>query len=240
VQHVLGDRLHLFDFKREFERIAPQVVLDMIPYTEQDVQDVIKTFKGIAWRVVAISSQDVYRAYDVFRQLESGPIEPIPLTEDSPLRDRLYPFRGLLERPFDRSDDYEKILIERVVMTNPDLAGTIVRLPMVYGSGDFRHRLFPLLKRMDEQRPAIVLEESFARWQGCHGYVKNVAYAIVLAVTQDQASGRIYNVAEPSAVSEAERIRAIRRIAGWQGEVLVVPKSQMPESWELPYNTTQA
>jgi len=27
VQHVLADRLHLFDFKREFERIAPQVVL---------------------------------------------------------------------------------------------------------------------------------------------------------------------------------------------------------------------
>jgi len=36
-------------------------------------------------------------AYDVFRQLESGPIDPIPLTEDSPLRDRLYPFRGLID-----------------------------------------------------------------------------------------------------------------------------------------------
>jgi len=94
VQHVLADRLHLFDFKREFERIAPQVG-GADSYTEQDAQDVIKTFKGIARQVVTISSKMIY--HDVFRQLESGPIDPIPLTEDSPLRDRLYPFRGLID-----------------------------------------------------------------------------------------------------------------------------------------------
>jgi len=44
----------------------------MIPYTEQDAQDVIKTFKGIARQVVTISSKII--AYDVFRQLESGPM----------------------------------------------------------------------------------------------------------------------------------------------------------------------
>jgi len=50
--------------KGEFKRLA-QVVLDMIPYTEQDALATMSTFKGIAQRVVAISSMDVYRAYGV-------------------------------------------------------------------------------------------------------------------------------------------------------------------------------
>lgn len=36
------------------------------------------------------------------------------------------------------------------------------------------------------------------------GYVENVAAAIALAVTREQAAGRIYNVAEPRALSVAE------------------------------------
>lgn len=35
VHHLLGDRSKLADMKSEFEHLAPQVVLDMIPYTEQ-------------------------------------------------------------------------------------------------------------------------------------------------------------------------------------------------------------
>ena len=239
VNYIRGDRKNLSDFKSEFERISPHVVLDMIPFTEQDAKDLVNIFKGVAGRIVAISSQDVYRAYDVLRKLESGSPDPVPLNEDSPLRSRLYPFRDLLEKPFDRSDDYEKILVEQVVMADPNLPGTILRLPMVYGPRDFRHRLFPYLQRMDDNRPAIVLEENIAQWRGPYGYVENVAEAIALAVTNERAAGRIYNVAEFSSVTEAERIRNIGRIAGWNGEVVVVPRTKMPESWDLPYNTDQ-
>ncbi len=105
---------------------------------------------------------------------------------------------SLPEKPFDRSDDYEKILVEQVVMADPDLPGTILRLPMVYGPRDFRHRLFPYLQRIDDNRPAIVLAESIAQWRGPYGYVENVAEAIALAVTDERAANRIYNIAEHS------------------------------------------
>lgn len=239
VNDLQGDRHNFAEFKSKFEQLSPQVVLDMIPFTEKDAQSLVSTFKGIAQRVVAISSQDVYRAYDVLHFLEAGAVEPAPLTEDSPLRSRLYPYRDVPDKPTGRSEDYEKILVERVVMNEKDLPSTILRLPMVYGSRDPKHRLFSHLKRMDDKRPAIVLEESYAQWRGCWGYVENVAAAISLAVTDERAVGRIYNVGEASNFTEAERIRNIGHVAGWKGEVVIVPRSLMPESWKLGLNTEQ-
>ena len=95
-------------------------------------------------------------------------------------------------------DDYDKILVERVVIGEPDLPGTILRLPMIYGPGDDAHRLFPYLKRMDDGRPAILMEEVRARWRWARGYVEDVAEAVVSAVLDDRAAGRVYNVSEPA------------------------------------------
>lgn len=238
VHHILGERTHLDEFKNKFEEISPQVVLDMFAYTEQDARTLMKTFKGIAQRVVAISSMDVYRAYGVILGRESN-VNPVPLTEDSPLRQQFYPFREMPNRPLDAPVDYEKILVERVVMSDPDLPGTILRLPMVYGPGDIRHRLFPYLQRIDDNRPAIVLEESIAEWRGSYGYVENVAYAIALAVCDERAKGRIYHVADAEVFSEAERITRVGKVAGWQGKVVSVSKDKLLTEWKLPVNAEQ-
>jgi nucleoside-diphosphate-sugar epimerase len=239
VNHILGDRHSLLDYRSEFEQLDPDVVLDMIPYTQSEAEDVIRTFQGIAHRVVGISSQDVYRARDILWRREVERLDPTPLTEDSPLRSQLYPYRGILHPPGVPSDDYDKILVENVYMTALDPIGTILRLPMVYGPNDPMHRFFPYLKRMDEGRPAIVLEAQLAHWQGSYGYVENVAHAIALAVTDPRAAHRIYNVSEPTALSQADFIRAIGQVAGWTGQVVVVPQSALPESWVLPFNVSQ-
>ena len=237
VKWIKGDRHYLSDYQQQFQQLAPQVVLDMIPYTAKEAQGVVDTFKDIAQRVVAISSQDVYRARDIIWQRETSIIDPTPLTEDSPLRSQLYPYRGLSEDPL--AQDYDKIPVEQVLMSATDLPATIIRLPMVYGVGDYRYRLYPYLKRMDDKRPAIVLEEKLARWQGCYGYVENVAYAIALAVNDERAKGRIYNVAELPGSTEADLVKAIARIVGWQGEIVIVPKTQMPASWQFKANLDQ-
>lgn len=237
VKEIKGDRTQLPEMKSELQHLSPDVVLDMIPYTEQDALTIIKSFQGIAQRVVAISSMDVYHAYNVLLGKESG-IVPVPLTEDSPLRQQLYPFKDMPQRALNAPADYDKILVERVVMSDADLPGTVIRLPMVYGAKDPLHRLFPYLKRMDENRPAILLPENFAQWRGCYGYVENVAQAIALAVTNPQATKRIYHVADLQ-VSEAERLKQVGKAAGWQGEIISVPKQYLPVDWNLPFNTNQ-
>lgn len=237
VKEIKGDRAQLPEMKSELQHLSSDVVLDMILYTEQDALTTMKAFKGIAQRVVAISSMDVYRAYNVLLGKESD-IIPVPLTEDSPLRQQLYPFKDMPQRALNAPADYDKILVERVVMGDADLPGTIIRLPMVYGAKDPLHRLFPYLKRMDENRPAILLPENFAQWRGCYGYVENVALAIALTVTNSQATKRIYHVADLQ-VSEAERFNQIGKAAGWQGKVISIPQHYLPADWNLPFNTEQ-
>ncbi|HEV2132546.1 MAG TPA: NAD-dependent epimerase/dehydratase family protein, partial [Longimicrobiaceae bacterium] len=104
----------------------------------------------------------------------------------------------------------------------------MLRLPAVYGPGDAFHRLHEYLKRMDEGRPAILVEAQQAEWRWTRGYVENVAAAIVLAVTDARAARRTYNVGEPDALSEVEWIRQIGRAAGWEGEILPVPSDRLP------------
>lgn len=230
VTHLHGDRQRLADFAEEFRRLAPDVVLDMAPFTEQDAQAVMATFRIIARRVVALSSQDVYRAYGRFHRTEPGPPEPVPLSEYAPLREKLYPYRGTGRG----LDDYDKMLVERAVTGSPILPGTVLRLPMVYGERDSQRRLFFELKRMDDGRSAILLEESFARWRWTRGYVENVAAAIALAVADERAAGRIYNVGEPEALTYGDWVRAIGGMAGWTGEVVVVPNGRLPARLRPP------
>ena len=232
VRHIHGDRNRLADFASQFKRLAPDVVVDMFALSEQDACDVVETLRGIVHRVVAISSQDVYRAYGTLHGTEPGPIEPVPLSEDAPLRDNLHPYR-------DRGmglDDYDKILVERAVMGSPDLPGTILRLPMVYGPGDQQHRLYLELKHMEDTRRYILLEDSMARWRWTREYVANVAHAIALATTSEGAAGRIYNVGEAEALTHHEWVQAIGRAAGWKGEVVVVPKERWPRKASENYH----
>ncbi len=239
----LGDRSHLADYRALFKRFSPDVVLDTRPMRGEQSQQLMKSVKGIAGRVVALSSGDVYRAYGTLRGLEPGPLEPVPIAEDAPLRHRLYPYRGHSPRPPDDpmrwADEYDKISVERAVMGDDALPGTVLRLPMVYGPGDDQHRLYPYLKRMDDGRPAIIMDEALSRWRWARGYVENVADAVLAAVVDERASGRVYNVSEPDALSEKEWVEAIANATGWTGRVVALPGERLPAPFKQPLNFRQ-
>ncbi len=235
VRHIYGERKRLKEYVPEFSCFAPEVVLDMIPSIENDAITVMDIFSGVAERVVAISSQDVYLAWGRLHGTEPGLPEPVPLREDAPVRSRLFPYRGKV----DGMDDYDKIPVEKRFMGDGRLPGTILRLPMVYGPGDHRHRLFEYLKRMDDGRPAILLEEGFAKWRWTKGYVENVADAIILAVTDMRAVGKIFNVGEPETHTMKEWITEIGMLAGWEGKILEVPAGLMPSYLLSDINTEQ-
>jgi nucleoside-diphosphate-sugar epimerase len=232
VRHYFGERADLPAYREEFAHAAPEVALDMRPLIEVEARAAVEALRGIARRLVAISSQDVYRAYGRLIGTEPGPPDATPLTEDSPLREKQYPYRGETPRPDDDprrwADDYDKILVERIVLGEPSLPGTVLRLPMVYGPRDGQHRLFEYLKRMDDSRSAILLGAGAARWRSNHGYVDNVADAIALAVTDDRAAGHVYNVGEEDSLTQTEWIQCIAEQAGWQGSIVTLPPDRLP------------
>ena len=103
-----------------------------------------------------------------------------------------------------------------------------MRLPAVHGPGDYQHRLYRYLKRMDDGRPAILLDQAEAAWRWVRGYVEDVAHALALATGAEHAAGRVYNVADPVAYSEAEWVSRIASVHGWEGEVVAVSPERLP------------
>jgi nucleoside-diphosphate-sugar epimerase len=233
VQHIFGHRDRLSDVVEDFRRFGPDVVLDMILFTERQAHEVVNALRGMSDRLVVVSSADVYRNYDGFRLKPTAQPDPAPLDENAPLRETLYPYRGH-GLSFEHADDYDKILVEQVVLDQPDLPATVLRLPAVYGPGDKGYRLRPYVQRMADGRPAILLADEQARWRWTRGYVGNVAAAIALAVTDSRAAGRIYNVGENPTPTEREWVERIGGAAGWHGKVVTVPSDQLPTNLRQP------
>lgn len=197
--------------------------------TEADARAFAAGVRGRVDRAVVISSADVYRAYGRLRGTEPGPPEPMPLTEDAPLRERLYPYggehapRGVPATPW--LHEYDKILVERLVREM--LGATVLRLGMVHGPRSYRY--WEHLRRMEHGRPAILLGAAQAALRGTRAYGEDVARAIVLAATREPSSGRTYNVGEREPMEEAELVRALADAAGWPGKITVVPRASIPD-----------
>ena len=238
VRFIQGDRERWSEHARDLQRLEPDVVLDMIPESRRHGRELVQTFRGVARRSVAVSSLDVYRAYDKLRGLIAGESDHTPLAEDAPLRERLYPYQAP-SGPADPDTEYEKILVEREVLGSSELPGTVLRLPRVYGPNDPLHRLWQYLKPMLDGREVIVLGKERAQFRGSRGYVENVARAIALAVTDERATGQIYNVGEPDALSEIEWVREIGGVLNWSGEVVTLPGERLPEHLRDTLNWSQ-
>jgi len=179
------------------------IVVNMVAMGEADARAAVDAFAGRAGRLVLISSGDVYRAYGRLTGHEPGEPDPVPLTEDAPLRSALYPYRAHAARMGAYAYNYEKILAEAAVREGA-LPYTILRLPKVYGPAD---------------NADLATVYGFAgqpQWRWTHGHVENVAQAIMLGATHPAATGRIYNVGEAVTPTMGERLARlpVRAAAG--------------------------
>ncbi|HET9304420.1 MAG TPA: NAD-dependent epimerase/dehydratase family protein [Candidatus Sulfotelmatobacter sp.] len=244
VEDIRGNRNQLQASAQELKKFAPEVVIDLIVSSGSQAEDLMNAFRGSANRIVMLSSMDVYRAIAVLHGTEDGPLEPLPLTEESALRRTLHTYtpdilQGLRKTFAWVTDDYDKIPAERVVMNDPDLPGTVLRLPMIYGPGDHLHRFFPIVKRISDGRRYILFADALAAWRSPRGYVENVAAAVALAATESRAAGRIYNVCEEPPFSELEWARKIADEMQWKGEFVTLPAERTPAHLLRPGNAAQ-
>jgi nucleoside-diphosphate-sugar epimerase len=243
-EELRGDRNQLTASAPELKRFAPDVVIDLTISSAPQAEEVMKIFRGATQRVLMLSSIDVYRAIGISHGTETGPLQQLPLTEESELRRTLHPYppesMQILRKTFAWvTDDYDKIPAERVVMNHPELSGTVLRLPMIYGRGDPLHRFYPVVKRIADKRRHIIFPETLAAWRSPRGYVENVAAAIVLAATDERAARRIYNVCEQPSFSELEWARKIASAMHWDGEFAILPVESTPPHLLRPGNTAQ-
>jgi nucleoside-diphosphate-sugar epimerase len=138
------------------------------------------------------------------------------LTEDSPLREQVL------------DAEYDKIGVE-AALRELELPVTVLRLSGVHGPGDFQHRLWSYLKRMDDGRPVILLDEAMASWRWARVYVEDAAHATALAATNETAAGTTFNVAAATAAGETEWIAEIGHSVGWRGQIVSAPAALLPD-----------
>jgi nucleoside-diphosphate-sugar epimerase len=242
---IVGDRRRLTESADSLRALAPDVVVDVVLSSGRQARELMNVFRGHARRVVALSSMDVYRACGVTHRLEDGPLESLPLREEtSALRTKLqtYPPAQVqaLQQIFGWLDEeYDKIPIEREVLAHGELPGTVVRLPMVYGPRDPLHRFHPIVKRIVDGRRVIAFSADMAQWRATKGYVEDVGAAVVAAALADRATGRIYNAGEADTLTELEWAQQVARVLNWDGEFKLMPDDRLPAHLRAPGNTAQ-
>jgi nucleoside-diphosphate-sugar epimerase len=232
IPHIHGDRDRIGEHRDAIARFAPEVVVDMRAMTEAQARSTADAVRGIARRLVVVSSMDVYRAYGRLHGSEPGePLTP-PFDEDSPLREKLYVYREhtpavIAQRP-PWMDEYDKILVERVALTDRELVGSVVRFPLVHGDRDGQRRFYPIWKRITDGRRAILMSTGSAGFRSSRTHVDNAGHAVALVATDDRAAGRVYNVGEPDALAWSEWARLIGREMSWGGQLVIRSSDEMP------------
>jgi nucleoside-diphosphate-sugar epimerase len=226
VRHVHGDLSSWADHVDELREFRPEVVVDMVAYVREDAGRVLD-FSGIASRAVVVSSADVYLAFGRVHQTEPGPPVELPLTEDSPLREVVI------------DPTYDKVAVEEGARSDPGLPVTILRYPAVHGPGDPQHRLYQFIRRMDDGRPAILVQDSMADWRWMRGYSEDCAHALALAVESEEHAGRTYHVAWREALPLVEWLSKVAGVVGWDGRLVPVPHAQLPEPLRFDGNFDQ-
>ncbi len=207
VQHIRSSQaaIPVVEFPEAVGMLQPEVVVHMIAMGQADGHAAVKFFSGKAQRIVGVSSGDVYRAFGVFQGFETGAVQAMPLTEESELRTKLYPYRSDSE-PGDWKHDYDKILMEKELLGDANISGTILRLPKVYGpeTGQGLDHYYHFTRHLN--------------WRWTHGFVENVAHAIALAATHPDAGGKIFNVGEQDTPTVEERLSMLPASQGEKTE----------------------
>lgn len=200
-----------------------RAVVDLLAYVEADTLPLLDALDGEVERWVMASSCDVYRNYEGLQR--RGAPAPIltPLSEDGPLRTRLYPYRSDPLRSPEAADAwmdaYDKIPLEAALRGRPGLDGVVMRLPMVFGPGDRQRRFAWLLAPMLSGAERLTVDPAWAAWRTTYGYVENVAHALAAAVSHPAAAKGTFNLGEAETPDHRDWIGRFARALGWRGAV---------------------
>ncbi len=217
VPHLHCDRADLAAHRQELAAFRPDAAIDCRALTRADAQRALDSLPaGIP--LALISSIDVYRAFGALHL--DRETDPVPIDEDSPVRDYRYPYRGKLPD----MDAYDKLDVEDVYLP---AGATALRLPMVYGEHDYQQREEFILKRVRAGRNRIPFGSGM--WLACRGYVRDIARGVRLVLESPAVAGLVLNLCEDRTFSMRMWSRMILEAAGSEAELVRVADQALPE-----------
>ena len=224
--HLHADRRDFASLAADVAAFGPGAVVDTLALSAADAAAVLPHLPDC--RLVVLSSCDVYRAFELTLDEQGG--EPVPITEESPVRRGRYPYRGRFPAP----DDYEKLDVEPAYLERD---GTVLRLGFIYGEHDPQRREEFVLRRVRAGRTRIPV--GAGSWLLSRCYVGDVAGAVLAAIDSDAAPGQVFNVVEPASGTVADWARQILAAAGHEAELVTVPDAAVPGDLDITRNQAQ-
>jgi UDP-glucose 4-epimerase len=216
--HVHADRADLGGLSGRLLALRSDAVIDTRALTQADAEAVLPHLPDA--HLVLLSSIDVYRAYELILAGQGG--EPVPISEDSPVRVGRYPLRDLLPG---LGEHYDKLDVEPGYLAR---GGTALRLAMIYGEHDGQRREEFILRRVRVGRRRIPVGAGTSL--DTRGYVGDVASAVLAALDHPAAAaGEVFNVGDLRTDTVRDYARRILAAAGYEADLVTVPEDVVPE-----------
>jgi len=212
VPHIHGDTISIVGHVTELLEFSPDAVIDTSQFRADTTQSVISVIQEFPCKYVLVSSKDVYRGYGVIHRTESGPLQPMPLSEESELR---------TGPSFDQTETEDNIFAERAALGQDVISTTIVRAPGIFGPGDRQHRIGKVVDALNDSDGRVVLANDWASFRWGYGYVDEVADSLLLCSSDSRPGNHVYNVGYPTGTSTIELYGIVGEIIGWHGTIEV-------------------
>jgi nucleoside-diphosphate-sugar epimerase len=219
--HLHSARAGFGTLADQVRALRPDAVIDTLAMTREDATAVLPHLPDT--HLVLLSSIDVYRAYELLLAGQGG--EPVPITEESPVREGRYPLRDLMPGIGER---YDKLDVEPLYLAR---GSAVLRLSMIYGEHDGQRREEFVLRRVRAGRREIPAGAGTMLDTRC--YVGDVASAVLAALDQPAAAaGQVFNVGDLATGTALDWTRRILAAAGHEASLVTVPEELVPEDME--------
>lgn len=208
---IILDRQDRDELKRALQKMSPDVLIDCFAMTDSSAKVITEAIEGIELsKTIILSSQDVYAQFGRLNGHDFDHLEAF-VTESS-AKTVPKPFKGVMDHA--GGNDYDKKDVE---LTYSDFAKHkkrnlgILRLPAVYGFGDYQMRFSGIINFLNNGNTDIPCQQQ-AAWKWTHGHVTDMAHAIVLLAEKLEEGISIYNVGEAETPSMKKRIEIIAEV----------------------------
>ena len=212
VEDVVVDRDDPSALSCALRKTNADVVVDTFAMTKEQTRRTIDGLKDQIGHVVVLSSQDVYAQFGRLNGHPTSRIEKL-VSETSPLTIR-FPFKGLADH--EGGPEYDKKDVE-ALYANASMrlfeSVTVLRLPAVFGSGDYQRRFGSIVDSLDSGAHQFACQGQ-AVWRWTHGHVTNMAQAILLSAESKIGGCHIFNVGEEHPPTMRERVDRIAHLIG--------------------------
>ncbi len=225
IRQIKADRLNLRQLQAALSKESFDIIIDNNAYDAEHIDALLAIIHGNCQHYILTSTIALYLKHYADHKLKESEAT------------------GILEKyhPNIKRVALGKFRAEQALAKNPDQINyTALRLPNVFGEGDFAHKLSYFYYRLREGK--VLLEEEIREFNLI--YVRDIIKVFDKVVENPRCFGKAINCVDPKAYTYQDFFSAIYRDLYSAEKILLAPAKQawenhylLPFAWHPPVDT---